>query len=154
MDSRARGVERYRVRIGSTRACLVGSQLAPRRAAEQGPVTGDCCKDPIPVFTAAKDSMASKAAQVYLNKLIARYGKVQELKLDSRAKTIRATCLLEGETQPIVVHAENYVIESEGDKKFIRIASCSCNRPWLQNLITDFLQTRRIELPSWAASNL
>lgn len=106
------------------------------------------------MFTAAKDAMASKAAQSYLNNLIARYGTVQELKIDSRNKTLSAVCLLTGERAPITVRADRYVIESVGDKKFVRVESCTCDRAWIQNLLTDFAKNRRVELPSWAAAAL
>jgi hypothetical protein len=107
-----------------------------------------------PMFAAAKDAMASKAAQSYLNNLIARYGTVQELKIDSRAKTLAAVCLLNGERTPITVRADRYVIERAGDKTFVRVESCYCDRPWIQNLLSDFAKDRRIELPSWAAAAL
>ncbi len=106
------------------------------------------------MFAAAKDAMASKAAQSYVNNLIARYGTVQELKLDSRNKTVTAICLLKGERAPITVRADRYVVETVGEKKFVRVESCTCDRPWLQNLLSDFAQGRRVELPSWAAAAL
>jgi len=106
------------------------------------------------MFTAAKDALASRAALVWANKLIARYGKVQHLKIDSRRKTVEATCLLHGEPMPITVKVESYVVETVGDKKFIRITSINSSRPWLHNLLTDFAQNRRVELPPWAAAAL
>jgi hypothetical protein len=106
------------------------------------------------MFTAAKDAMTSRAAQTWANSFIARYGKVQELKIDSQRKTLEVSCQLEGEVAPITIRVGNYVIESEGSKRFLRASDFSCTRPWLQNVLTDHASTRRIELPPWAAAAL
>jgi hypothetical protein len=106
------------------------------------------------MFTAAKDALASQAAKVWANTLIARYGKVQDLKIDSGRKTVEISCLLDGEPLPITIRIENYTVETEGDKKFVRATDFSCTRPWLQNLLTDLGHHQRIELPPWAAAVL
>ena len=67
-----------------------------------------------------------KCLQAWANNLIACYGRVQELKIDSRLKTIAVTCVLEGEATPITVRIENYVVETERDKKMIRATGFSC----------------------------
>jgi len=106
------------------------------------------------MFTAAKDALASRAAQTWANNLIGRYGSVQMLKIDSRNKTVEVSCLLQGEVSPITIKIENYVVESEGDKKFIRATGFTCTRPWLQNLLMDYGPQRRVELPPWATAAL
>ena len=117
-------------------------------------VTGAMTADRLPMFNAAKDALASQAARVWANSLIARYGKVQELRIDSRGKTLAVTCLLDGETSPITIRVENYIVESERDRQFIRATGFSCSRPWLQNLLTDHGPKQRLELPAWAAAAL
>lgn len=106
------------------------------------------------MFNAAKDALASKAAQTWANNLIARYGKVQAMKIDSRQKTLEVSCLLDGEPSPITIKIENYLVETELDKKFIRATHFSCSRAWLQNFLTDFGPKQKIELPPWAAAVL
>jgi len=106
------------------------------------------------MFNAAKDALASRAAQDWANTLIARYGKVQDLKIDSGRKTMEVSCLLDGESTPITIKIENYVVETERDKKFLRATGFSCTRPWLQNLLRDYGPRQRIELPPWAAAAL
>jgi hypothetical protein len=102
------------------------------------------------MFNAAKDTMTSRAAQHYVNNQIVRYGEVQKLKIDSRQKTVEVSCLLHGEPSPIGIKIENYIVETDGVKKFFQATDISCTRPWLQNLLADFARNRRIELPSWA----
>jgi len=106
------------------------------------------------MFNAAKDALTSRAAQTWANNLIARYGKVQDLKIDSRRKTMEVSCLLDGEPTPITIKIENYTVETEQGKKFIRATGFSCTRPWLQNFLMDFGPRQRIELPPWAAAAL
>ncbi|WP_438481256.1 hypothetical protein [Oleiharenicola lentus] len=103
------------------------------------------------MFRAAKDALSSRAAQSYVNTLIARYGEVRDLKIDSENKTVEGSCLLRGETVPIRVSA-NYVIETKGGKNFVRLKNCSSNKPWLENLVADYGQERSIEVPAWASS--
>jgi len=113
--------------------------------------------EPVPhptMLNAAKDALASMAAQTWANSLIARYGKVQTVKIDSRRKTLEVSCLLDGEPSPITIKIENYVVETERDKKYIRATNFSCTRLWLQNVLTDFGPKQKIELPPWAAAVL
>ena len=106
------------------------------------------------MFNAAKDALTSRAAQAWANTLIVRYGKVQDLKIDSRRKTVEVSCLLDGESTPITVRIEKYLVETERDKKFIRATDFSCTRSWVQNFLRDFGPQQRIELPPWAAAAL
>lgn len=106
------------------------------------------------MFHAAKDAIASRAAQVWANQLLARYGAVQELKIDSRRRTVEVSCLLEGEATSITIRIESYVVETEQDKKFLRATAFHCTRPWLQSLLEDFGPQKRIEVPDWAAAML
>ncbi|MEO6876584.1 MAG: hypothetical protein ABI222_17350 [Opitutaceae bacterium] len=101
-----------------------------------------------------KDSMTSQAAKSFVNGKITRYGTVQDLKIDSGNKTVDVTCQLIGEAAPIRITVDSYVVESVGDKKFIKVTGVSCSRPWLQNLLTDFAKDRRVEVPPWASAAL
>ena len=106
------------------------------------------------MFHAAKDALSSRAAQTWANSLIARYGQVSALRIDTRSKTVEATCELEGEPTPITIRIENYVVESEQDKKYIRATGFTCSRPWLQKVLADHGPRQRLELPPWAAAAL
>ncbi|MEO6569336.1 MAG: hypothetical protein ABIO94_11290, partial [Opitutaceae bacterium] len=92
------------------------------------------------MFNAAKDAISSRAAQSYLNDRISRYGKVERLKIDSARKQVEVVCVLDGESSPITVRVGNYVVLSEGAKKFIRVSQCTCSRPWLQRVLNDWAE--------------
>jgi hypothetical protein len=108
----------------------------------------------IPMFKAAKDALASEAARRYVNGLIARYGKVEELRIDSRRHQMKAVCHLDGENVPIVIDVGNYVIRDHGEKKSLEITAIACSRVWLERLLEDHVRGRSIDLPSWAAAAL
>jgi hypothetical protein len=106
------------------------------------------------MFQSAKNALTSKAAKVYVNGLLSRYGEVQELKIDSGARTITVTIQLLGEPAPIEARVGRYVIHELHGKKYIEFSQCRCSRPWMQSLLEDVTARRRIELPSWAAAAL
>jgi hypothetical protein len=106
------------------------------------------------MFSAAKDMMTSSAAKSYLNKTIDRYGRVDELKIDSKRNRVELVCQLNGEVSPIGVTIEKYLVEEQGGKKFIQVLDSSATRPWLQAVMRDHLHGRRFEVPSWATAAL
>lgn len=106
------------------------------------------------MFSAAKDLMTSKAAKAYANNVIARYGRVTALEIDSKRCRIDVTCELNGETSPIGVTIEKYQVEAAGEKTYIEVIDSSCTRPWLQAVMRDHLHGRKFMVPSWAASAL
>ena len=77
------------------------------------------------MLNALKDRVTSNAARLHCNNLLARYGTVQELCIDSARQRMEIVCLLEGETAPIAVTVEKYEITTEGGKKFIHVRGAS-----------------------------
>jgi len=106
------------------------------------------------MLNALKDRVTSNAARLHCNNLLARYGTVQELCIDSARQRMEIVCLLEGETAPIAVTVEKYEITNEGGKKFIHIAASRCSRPWVQHFLEDHIHGRKFPLPTWAAAVL
>src|SRR5258708_11374294 len=68
------------------------------------------------MFNAFKDKITSKAAKAHWNTLLARYGEVQELRIDSAQRRMEVVCLLEGETDSIAITVEKYEITDSGGK--------------------------------------
>lgn len=106
------------------------------------------------MFSAAKDAVTSKAAQVYVNGVIERYGHLEEFRIDSKRNRVEMVCQLIGETTAIGVTIENYRVEVEGDQKYIMVLESSATRPWMQAVMRDHLNGRRFALPGWAAAAL
>ena len=106
------------------------------------------------MFNALKDRVTSQAARLHCNTLLARYGTVQELRIDSARRQMDVVCLLEGETAPIAITIEKYEITDAGGEKFVHVTASRCARPWVQHFIEDHLYGRKFPLPAWAAAAL
>jgi hypothetical protein len=106
------------------------------------------------MFRSAKDALAGKSARIYLNDLLARYGRLEDLRIDSKAGTMELTCLLHGEREPISIYVGKYLIEQQGQTRTLRLSECRCSRAWVQNLLIDFAEKKSFALPSWAAAAL
>ncbi len=96
----------------------------------------------------------SKAARAYVNDVIKKYGRVDDLTIDSKRRRIEVVCTLEGEVSAIGVSIEKYRIERADGKTFIEVLDSTATRPWMQAVMRDHLHGRRIELPAWAAAAL
>ena len=106
------------------------------------------------MFRAAKDAFTGAAARKLLSARIARYGKVAELRIDSRRKTVEVVCDLIGEAESITVRVGRYDVEESEGKTYVRPIECSCSRPWITHLLEDFIEGQRFEVPHWARAAL
>lgn len=106
------------------------------------------------MFTAAKDMMTSKAAKSYANDYIKRYGRVDQLTIDSKRCRIDVICTLNGEVSQIGVTIAKYEIVDEDGKTFLHVLDSSATRPWMQTAMRDHLHGKKIPLPSWAKAAL
>jgi hypothetical protein len=106
------------------------------------------------MFSAAKDLVTSKAAKAYVNDFIKRYGRVDELTIDSKRHRIEVMCHLNGEVSPIGVTIEKYRVEHRGAKTVFQVLDSSATRPWLQAVLRDHLHGRSFDVPPWAAKAL
>lgn len=106
------------------------------------------------MFTAAKDMMTSKAAKSYANDYIKRYGRVDDLTIDSKRCRIDVTCTLNGEVSQIAVTIAKYTIVEEDGKTFLEVLDSSSSRLWLQTVMRDHLHGKKIPLPGWAKAAL
>ncbi len=99
------------------------------------------------MFTGIKDSLTSTAAKSMLGSRLHRYGKLTDLRIRSREKTISAEILLEGETEPVVIQVVRYRIEANGPENSLVVEEVTASRVWLQNLLQDLLVEKPIAVP-------
>ena len=100
------------------------------------------------MFGGLKDTLASAAARSLLASRIERYGKLTELHLDSKARTITAEVVLEGDAEPVAVHVGRYRIAGEAGTHTVTIEELEVSRPWLKNLLEDVLLGKPLPVPS------
>ena len=100
------------------------------------------------MFSGLKDTLTSTAARSFIASRLDRYGKLAELRIRSREKTISAELLLEGEAVPLTIEIGRYrVIGKSGDYALV-VESISASRPWLQNILQDLLVEKPLPVPS------
>lgn len=100
------------------------------------------------MFTGIKDSLTSSAAKSMLASRLDRYGKLTDLQIRSREKTIRMELLLEGEEEPVVIQVEHYrIIGKSGDYALV-VESVTASRAWLRNLLEDLVVEKPLPVPA------
>ncbi len=77
-----------------------------------------------------------------------RYGKVTELRIRSREKSIALELLLEGEEIPVGILVERYRTTGKAGENALVVEKVSASRPWLQNLLEDLLVDKPVPVPS------
>lgn len=100
------------------------------------------------MFNSLKDSLSSSAAKSLLASRIDRYGKLTDLRIRSREKTISAELVLEGEEIPVTLRIERYRITGTSGEHSLVVEAVSASRPWLQNLLEDLLVGKPLPVPS------
>ncbi len=100
------------------------------------------------MLTGIKDSLASTAAKSLLASRMDRYGKLTDLRIRSREKTIAAEVLLEGEEVPVLIRIEHYRIVGKSGEYTIVVENVTASRAWLQNLLQDLLVEKPMPVPS------
>lgn len=99
------------------------------------------------MFNAFKDTLSSTAAKSLLASRLDRYGKLTDLRIRSREKTISAELLLEGEAVPVTIEVGRYRITGNGGAYSLVVEGVSASRPWLRNLLEDVLVEKPLPVP-------
>ena len=102
------------------------------------------------MFGGIKDSLASSAAKAVLAGRIERYGRLLDLRIRSREKTIGAVLMLAGESEEVRIDVSRYRVIASGAEHALVIESITTSREWLQLLLEDFLVGKPIPVPSVA----
>ena len=102
------------------------------------------------MFGGFKDSLASSAAKAMLAGRIERYGRLLDLRIRSREKTIGAVLMLAGESEEVRSEVTRYRVVASGGEHTLVIEGIATSREWLQLLLEDFLLGKPIPVPSVA----
>lgn len=102
------------------------------------------------MFGNLKDSLASSAAKSLLSARLERYGRVTELKINSREKTMAVEILLAGEHNEVRVEIGRYRITGLAGSHSIVVESIQASRPWLQLALEDFVVGKPFPIPTVA----
>ena len=100
------------------------------------------------MFNGLKDSLSSSAAKSLLASRIDRYGKLTDLRIRSREKTIAVELVLEGEEIPVGIQIERYRITGADGEYALVVERIAASRPWLQNLLEDLVVEKPLPVPA------
>jgi hypothetical protein len=102
----------------------------------------------IPGVASAKDSFLGMVVKPHVQEYLGDAGTIQDIRLDSMAKTIEVTVILQGDPTPLVAKITSYSITERGDYTLFSIQQWECrSHPWLHTLGQRFSPTAEIPLP-------
>lgn len=102
------------------------------------------------MFGGIKDSLASGAAKALLAGRIERYGRLLDLRIRSREKTIAGVLMLAGESEEVRIEVGRYRVTGGGGSCALVIEQLTASREWLQLLLEDLVVGKPIPLPTVA----
>lgn len=89
----------------------------------------------------------SWTTKTYINSQIIDYGKVLDLVIDSKNKSITISALLKGEENPISINVEKYEVKKDADSAEIKIINAGSNKEWLDAGIRNFINGKSFDVP-------
>lgn len=97
---------------------------------------------------ASKDSMLSKLLKPFVQEHLGEAAILQDIKLDSVAKTIELTANLKGDPNLLVVRITKYSLQNQGGTTGVSVESWECqSHLWLHLLGQRFAANPTIPLP-------
>ncbi len=99
-----------------------------------------------------KDSSVSLVLEKFLQKKIERYGRLIELKIDSRQRTASVRLILKGEHESVTVLIERYELSDQSGQMSVILRQASSSREWLTLLLQDFVLNKPVVVPEQYAA--
>ncbi|WP_428568534.1 MAG: hypothetical protein ACP59X_09590 [Solidesulfovibrio sp. DCME] len=100
-------------------------------------------------FAGAKDKSLSKLLLSSARQYLREYGEVEDLALDSAARSITVSVLPLGEREPIRVTVFGYGLATDGSGRgYLTFEAVTFSRQWLTLLALRLLPDKRLPLPS------
>ena len=95
------------------------------------------------------DKLTGSASTKFLiNQMIGEYGKMININIDHKTKSITASVLLKGESKPIEVKINKYKIIKEGSTARIIVEDANSDRAWINALLQNFVVGKSIKVPA------
>jgi len=94
-----------------------------------------------------KDKALSKGAKIALNTYISKYGNITKLSLNSRFKSMNLEIFLDGDSQPINVHIENYELVEKNSTYSLKISGIKTSKSWINTLAYEHLEAKEFSIP-------
>jgi hypothetical protein len=99
-------------------------------------------------------TLLEKSLRVIVNRMMHDVGRVQELRVDTKAKRGSALVLLAGETEPVAIEVGAYELHREGSRVTLQLRDIVCSKEWMDRLAGRLEPQMKIVLPAAMASVL
>ena len=68
--------------------------------------------------------------------------------LDSKTKTIELEIMLKGESEPLHVKVNEYVLSQKNDNYYLEAKNIVTSREWINTIASQYLSNQKFEIPS------
>ena len=99
-------------------------------------------------LSAVKDRAIEACAKSLINQKIEGIGRVTEIQIDSKKKTISAQMVLKGEIAPISINIGAYELVQENVVTCISFKGFTASREWNSALLNRYLTGHRLRVPN------
>jgi hypothetical protein len=101
-------------------------------------------------ITAIKDAMLAGMAKPHLQEMLAPYGTLRALSLDSSQRRVVLVVHLNGDTEPTEISVENYRIQRENGHVWIETPTeaFTSSRAWVAAVLNRLVAGKRTEIPA------
>ena len=106
------------------------------------------------MFAKIKDKTLSSGLRMAMNTKLKEYGKMLKLNLNSQEKSIEMELLLDGEKESLTVKVDNYILEEDQGKYFLKIYGVETSRAWINTIASSYLEGKAFEIPAEYAKML
>jgi hypothetical protein len=99
------------------------------------------------ILSLFKDKATSTLLKTFANSLVADYGRLDNIDLDSSSKNINISMFLKGEKENISIEIADYEVVKSKNQNFIQLHNVKTSREWLNIVLDKYFIDRRIEIP-------
>jgi hypothetical protein len=102
----------------------------------------------------SKDAAIAFGARAFFNNRLHGIGEMTELSIDTKKRTLRVRLDLLGEPEPIEIHVHEYRLKRAGEVTMVKVIEATASRPWLAEVLRQFVVGRSFAIPPQAAAAL
>jgi hypothetical protein len=84
----------------------------------------------------------------WFNSQFGRMGRMINLQIDSKRKSIHLELELKGEAERIQIQIPSYEVVQEGETTYVELGEIRVSREWMNALAQKYLKNQRFEVPS------
>lgn len=104
------------------------------------------------INTYIKDPLLSKTLKAVLARLVADFGTVSNLSIDTNSKAVSLTLQLLGESAPFEVNVQSYELSERDGSTYLVVRRFSTSKSWLDIVVRKYAPSLQFVIPNEYAS--